>query len=361
MSLGTELSRFCYSNGFGWLPFMMPFTLPLIFMYDLVYFHSYFLIPVTIFLILPILDLLVGVDYYNPTKEETSSDIYKFLLYMWTFTEVALFIATSWYVTVIELTLVEFILIAYSFGIISGAIGNTVAHELHHKYMNKKMRTCGRLLLLVSNYVHFSVEHERGHHKNVATEIDPATSLRNQTIYKFIITSIITGLIHAWILEVQRLSKKFKPIFSVENVMIQGIVLPLCLIIILKIQLGNSAVFFFLAQSLFAILMTESANYIQHYGLLRKKVMKDGNMCLEPVGLNHSWNSYGFMVNHMIFNLPRHSDHHTKSQKNYQELIYIPERPTHPIGYPFMIVMAMFPWVWFKVMNKRVDMVVKSA
>ena len=53
-------------------------------------------------------------------------------------------------------------------GILFGAVGINVAHELGHR-RNKLVRSLGQALLFPSFYMHFTIEHNRGHHRWMAT------------------------------------------------------------------------------------------------------------------------------------------------------------------------------------------------
>ena len=93
-----------------------------------------------------------------------------------------------------------------------------------------------------------------------------------------------------------------------------------------------------------------SANYIEHYGLLREKTAKGRYERCEP---QHSWNCNFVLSNLVLFHLERHSDHHTHPLRRYQSLRHFPDVPQLPNGYFGMYVLAYFPWLWFQVMDKR--------
>jgi len=52
--------------------------------------------------------------------------------------------------------------------------------------------------------------------------------------------------------------------------------------------------------------------------------------------------------------LTRHSDHHHRASKKYQVLESIEESPQLPFGYTTSMLIALFPPLWFKLMNKRI-------
>ena len=98
-------------------------------------------------------------------------------------------------------------------------------------------------------------------------------------------------------------------------------------------------------------MLLETVNYIEHYGLRRKKI--DGEY-YEKVMPIHSWNSNHPIGRLMLFELTRHSDHHYMASRKYQILRHFDQSPQMPTGYPGMMVLSLFPPLWFKVMNKEV-------
>lgn len=101
-----------------------------------------------------------------------------------------------------------------------------------------------------------------------------------------------------------------------------------------------------------SIFYLEITNYIEHYGLRRKK-LPDGNY--EKVTIRHSWNASHRMSNYLLFKLQRHSDHHENSLKSYQTLCAYEDSPQLPHGYLVCFNLAVFPKVWFSIMDPLVD------
>jgi len=93
------------------------------------------------------------------------------------------------------------------------------------------------------------------------------------------------------------------------------------------------------------------ANYIEHYGLLRAK---KENGKYERCAPRHSWNANYIVTNLVLFHLERHSDHHAYPARRYQSLRNFDDIPELPNGYFGMYLLAYIPWLWFKVMDKRV-------
>ena len=249
--------------------------------------------------------------------------------------------------TLEELFLFEKVGLCLSIGIIVGAIGINIGHELGHR-KSLFMRRMGILQLIPGLYTHFYIEHNRGHHKNVATPLDPATSRYNQPIYTFWIRSTVLSYINAWKLERKRLSHKW---FSLKNQMIQMQLLVAIYLLAVGLYFGWEGLIYALIAGVVGFLLLESVNYIEHYGLERKKLP---NGRYERVGLQHSWNSNHEMGRIVLYELTRHSHHHYKSTVKYQLLNHHEESPQLPLGYPASILLALVPPLWFRYINPKV-------
>lgn len=313
------------------------------------------------FIILPIFDHLIGTDPSNVPAVEidrvADEYYYRFVIYLWTYLQLAMVVWGAYAVTTNRLTTFwDWFGFIVSFSLITGGIGITVAHELGHKKSSIE-RTYARLLLMTVCYMHFIVEHNRGHHVSVATPEDPATARRNQNFFSFWFRSVFHGYIHAWKLEQERLRKKGLSIFSVRNEMIWYAILPIFLCALLTILFSKNGVYwqvpvFFFAQSIFAFTLLELVNYVEHYGILRKQISEGKYERVNPL---HSWNSSHLLSNFFLFQLQRHSDHHVYAHKRYQVLDHHDDSPQLPFGYSTMIILALVPPLWYTIMNRRLD------
>ena len=111
---------------------------------------------------------------------------------------------------------------------------------------------------------------------------------------------------------------------------------------------GTNALIPFAFAAGIGILLLETVNYIEHYGL-RRRLLPNGKY--ERVQPWHSWNSDYPLGRIILFELTRHSDHHYKTSKKYQVLEHLDESPQLPTGYPGMMLLSLVPPVWFKVVN----------
>ena len=83
-------------------------------------------------------------------------------------------------------TFVDLVSLVFLSGLFIGIMGTVPGHELVHRVKSKLDMFFGNWLLAFSWDCTFAVEHVYGHHRNVATSIDPATGKRGENIYKFI-------------------------------------------------------------------------------------------------------------------------------------------------------------------------------
>jgi alkane 1-monooxygenase len=321
-----------------------------------------FLAIVFSFLILPMIDQLSGLDTANVPEQDlkiVSEDFYyRFVTYLWTYFQFAFLLWGCYAVSTGALTnVVEWMGFTLSFSLVTGGIGITVAHELGHK-KSKLERFYSRVLLMTVCYMHFYVEHNRGHHVHVATPLDPATARKNEHFYSFWVRSVIGGYFHAWQMENESLSRKGSTSL-VHNEMFWYTVLPIVFGAVLtssaSLLLNRFAweipVFFF-TQSVLAFTLLELVNYVEHYGIERREVSPGRYERVNPL---HSWNASHMLSNFFLFQLQRHSDHHAFAHKRYQVLNHYDESPQLPFGYPTMILLALVPPIWFTMMNRRLE------
>ncbi|MGB1247391.1 MAG: alkane 1-monooxygenase [Chitinophagales bacterium] len=236
-------------------------------------------------------------------------------------------------------------------GIACAVLGINVAHELGHR-SSKFEQTLSKMLLLTSLYMHFFIEHNRGHHSNVSTPNDPATSRYGEMIYAFWFRSTITGYLSAWKLENTRLKKLGKSIFSIHNEMLRYQIIQLAFLAGIFFYFGAIPTLCFIISATIGFLLLESVNYVEHYGLQRKINEYGAYEKTLPI---HSWNSNHPLGRLMLFELTRHSDHHYMASRPYQVLRHFDESPQLPTGYPGMVILSLIPPLWFKVMHKEID------
>ena len=208
------------------------------------------------------------------------------------------------------LALYEKIGLVLSFGIVLGTNGINVAHELGHR-KTKWERFLAKLLLMPSLYMHFYIEHNFGHHLNVGTPDDPATSKKSISI--FILVHLYNRSNKKCYSYSKEPSKKQKSwVFSVYNDFFYYQIFQIIFLICVYMLFGTQGVIFSLFIALVGVLLLETINYIEHYGLSRKP---NGSR-YERVSPMHSWNSNHAIGRLVLYELTRHSDHHHRASKN---------------------------------------------
>lgn len=293
-------------------------------------------------------------DASNPTSQEETilaqDNYFKIITLIYVPIQIILLISALYLVNTYSLRWYEWLGFCMSIGLVTGGIGINLAHEFMHKN-NAIHQYMSKLLLVMVCYGHFIIEHVRGHHLHVATPEDPASARFGESVYQFLPRTIINSFRSALALEHKRLRQKNLSIFSFYNQFWWIIGGPLILISSCYLLGGIKAVMFFLFQSIIAILMLELVNYIEHYGLERKKL---ANGSYERVSPCHSWNANHWLSNTILLHLQRHSDYHTYGARPYQVLRHVDFSPQLPSGYLGMMFLALFPPLWRKVMDKRV-------
>ena len=315
--------------------------------------ESWFFLPLLIFFVVtPLLDWLIGQDTNNPPEEvimQLDQDVYyRRLTYMIVPVHFITFFGCATYALTQPLSWWAFTVLAMVAGMAAGLAINT-AHELGHK--NTKLEQwLAKLALAIPAYGHFTLDHNRGHHLLVSTPEDDASARMGESIYKFSLREIPGVFRRAWAIEAERLKTRNKPIWHYSNPILQSYVISLTITALLVVFFGWLAVPYLLVHHVFAYWLLTSANYIEHYGLLREKT---ANGRYERCAPKHSWNCNFVLSNLVLFHLERHSDHHTHPQRRYQSLRHFPNLPQLPNGYFGMYVLAYLPWLWFKVMDPR--------
>ena len=311
------------------------------------------LVPFFGYVIISIVDFIIGENEKNKINNKANIDSYKIILFLWPFIQVFLLLGSLISICIFDhLGLFEAISLMLVQGIITGAVGITFAHELMHQ-KTKFERFLSDLLLGMALYGHFRTEHIFVHHRFVGTKKDAVTARFNESFYSFILRVVPQCFISSLKVEKDKLIKKDKNVFNLSNPFYVYFASGF-LFLLLSFLIGSLwGVFLFLIQALVAILHLEVVNYIEHYGLSRKKI--DGEK-YEPTKPFHSWNANHAASNLLLINLQKHSDHHVKPNKKYPLLSAFDSTsaPQLPFGYPIMVVLSLIPFLWKKIMNPKV-------
>lgn len=304
--------------------------------------HWVWLGPLTIFGLHPLLDQLLG----NSLKSDDGlgfENFHNFILKLYPFIQFALLIfATAICIQRFDhISPIELLGIIIAVGAITGGVGITVSHELIHRTQTSE-RFLGVFLLSMVNYAHFRIEHVYGHHRHVATPKDAAFVRVNQSLYSFLISSLIKSFLSAWKIE-KKVAKRWY-----KNRMIHYLAISAIVSLFIFFTLPLIALLFWWGQSLIAIILVEAVNYIEHYGLVRKKI----NGRYEKVTEMHSWDSDFGLTNHSLFNLGKHAHHHAEASTHFYHLKNSTQASDLPVGYAGAIVLAFIPPIWKTMMRE---------
>lgn len=308
---------------------------------------------------LPVADWLLGEDRTNPPESQVpaleADGYYRAILYatvpvLWGSVLFNLvFLAThplpwpAWVATVM------------STGAVLG-FGLNLSHELGHKGTTLA-RKVALFNTALGGYGHFSIEHNRGHHRHVSTPEDPASARMGESIYRFVLREMPGAFRRAWRLEAQRLQRSGRRAWHPDNEILQAGAVTALLYGGLTALYGAPMLAAALPVAFWGAFQLTSANYIEHYGLQRRR-LADGRY--ERCAPHHSWNSNHIVSNLVLFHLQRHADHHAHPGRSYQSLRDFPDLPRLPSGYFGMFLIAYLPPLWFHVMDPRVVQAVSA-
>jgi alkane 1-monooxygenase len=351
-------ARFNYGCRFSMraLPFTIVFLVPLsVVVGTLLGGWFNLLTPVSVFVVVPMIDLAVGADTRNPSPAEEPEleprNSFRAITMACAPVTIGLVIWTTWRVSLGSMSWWAICLLALSVGINTGIMGINASHELQHRVNLKLEPRLARFILFFCLYAHWKVEHVIGHHALVATPEDPATAKRGQGYYRFWFQTVAGTARSAWRIERARLKRTTRyRVKWVHNRVLQDSFIEILLVAGVLYFFGWVPALFFVGQAFIAFSLLEIINYIEHYGLLRER-LPDGTY--EPVRPVHSWNSSNRVTNYFLFNLQRHSDHHFKPSRRYQLLRHFDEAPQLPTSYAGMVLVALVPSLFKRIMAKK--------
>jgi alkane 1-monooxygenase len=312
-----------------------------------------FFIPVFVFVLAPIGDVILGLDRTNRSAEATArlahAPYYMRLCKVFIGLQLYAFLAAIWYIETQDDSLFVQVMLVISMGILNG-IAISPAHYIGHK--SEQPQWLGRLSFAQTLYGHFFIQHNRGHHRDVATYEDHGSSRYGESFYAFWPRAVFGGVARSWQLEADRLRRRGMPVLHWKNENLWAWSMSLGLFAYAVAYAGWDILPFVIAQAVLGFSLLEVVMYLSHYGLGRRR-LPSGRY--EKVTPQHSWNSNYIVSNLFLFNLQRHSDHHINPASSYQILRNEDEAPNLPGGYPLMILLALVPPLWFRAMNPRVE------
>lgn len=322
-----------------------------------VYMHNQFILITFVYVVLPLADRVFSVDITNPSKEKEKTlkrnNWFKYPLYVAIIVELYTFVYGINHLADESYDILYKLSCLFCLMTMQGVSIN-YSHELIHK-VGKFDNIIGALLLVKNYYLHWFIEHNYGHHKHVATPLDPASAVKGETVYQFIPKSVVGTFTSSWKIEEKIVKDEGRSILT-NRIYLSLLLYAIYTIFLFKfygIVLGISAIIIGISGPYYL----EIVNYLEHYGLRRDKLP---NGEYETVTIHHSWNTPHRITNYFLFKLQRHSDHHANALKPYQTLCSYDQSPNLPSGYALCIMLALFPSSWFDIIDPLVDVYSKT-
>ena len=342
------------SNNINRYKYLLVYQVPLVVVFSILsqsawsFFALYY-----IFGLLPLLELFTKTSSTN-LSETQETKVSKDLFYdiiLWSLVPIHFFVGGLYVYQMLnnQVGFTYQIGATIAYGLSCGVLGINAAHELGNRQTWYE-QLMSKALLLTTLYMQFIIAHNRGHHQYVSTPLDPSSARYGESLYAFIVRSIFGSWRMAWQLERKKLTTEKKPVWGWQNEMLRFVVIQLGFLGLLVVCFGLKIFVYYGVAALIGVLLLETVNYIEHYGLTRQAK----GIRFERVMPCHSWNSNHPIGRLVLLELSRHSDHHFKANRKYQLLRHFDQSPQMPTGYPGMMLLALFPPLWFWVMHKRI-------
>ena len=238
--------------------------------------------------------------------------------------------------------------LAAMLGISAGTIGISAAHELAHR-RSRLLRAVAQGFMLLVCYPHFPIVHLRVHHPHVGTSFDPGTSRRDEALGAFVARAYRLSWHSAWRVEAARLAGRGLPAWHGRNRLLGVVGLQAIVLAVVLLACGPAGLTLFLAQGAVAMLLTFTIDYTQHYGVVRRETAPGRLERLQP---RHGWTA-DHASNRAMFNLGLHADHHLAPARDHVRLGNAAGSLQAPCGYPGLVLLALVPPLWRRVMNPR--------
>lgn len=238
-----------------------------------------------------------------------------------------------------------------AFGLWFGQVSNSNAHELIHR-SDKRLFRLGMWVYISLLFGHHTSAHRLVHHRFVATTDDPNTAAEGENFYLFAARAWPGAFVAGYEMEEHLREKReagglrdLNPytIYIAGGLGFAGLMLTL---------FGFDGLLAYLLLCAHAQVQLLLSDYVQHYGLLRRKLPSG---TLEPASVQHSWDAPHALSGLMMLNAPRHADHHAHPARPYTELRLSPgaRAPILPYSLPAMATIALVPHLWHRVMDRR--------
>lgn len=266
-------------------------------------------------------------------------------------------LAIGTYYAQFEKPTVGWILYALPLGF-AGASALNLCHEyMHTKYTSERIisRIVSSLCLWsVHEYEHLFVHHNAN---TICTDQDKTYATLNQSLYSFLIQAFVANYKGSWRIQKQICARNKTSFYNIfHNALLQTYLLSTVAWLLILFFVGTYAFIFITLQAMMSIFIFISTTYHQHYGLTRRK---NNEGIYEPFTMMNIWNCDHYLISRLHFNVTHHSHHHLYQFCRYPYLKIIENSPILPVGYITALVISLFPPLWYRMMNKKVEQVFK--
>ena len=236
--------------------------------------------------------------------------------------------------------------LAGALALFMGQVANSNAHELIHRGGRWPHRL-GVAVYVSMLFGHHASSHRLVHHVHVATPRDPNSAPLGMGFWTYLPRAWVGSFVEGW-----RAEDRLRALGRQGLHPYAAYALGSAAVLALAYGLGGlKGVAIWVALALYAQAQLLLSDYVQHYGLRR---VRTDQGAWEPAGPRHSWNAPHWYSAAMMLNAPRHSDHHKHPGRAFPDLA-LDDRtmPMLPRSLPEMAVIALFPPLWRKVMDRR--------
>ena len=341
------------------LPFALPYLVLAILVNASIQGGLHIFIP--FFFAVALGDLLFGLRTTNldPNSPPAALRLHHLLLWLWCPAQIGVLVFVLWQVLATgHLSTLEIVALTYIIGK-SCVSGTSVGHELVHR-PKKWERLLGEILLSSFAFSHYRTEHVYVHHAHVGTPNDPVFARKGQSAWAYMPRAVFGNIVRSWQFERDKLRRRGVPTWHYTNPFWRyGALTAVWLILVWSLgeagPLGGwIGIAIYLVYSAIAMMILRLVDYVEHYGLSRKILPKGRFERVQP---RHSWNASQRISNWAVWNVQRHSDHHHRPIRAYPLLQHYGTdvAPQLPTNYTGMILVAMVPPLWFRLIDPRVD------
>lgn len=291
------------------------------------------LAPLTVFVAVPLLDLVLGED---PTNRETA----RRWAPPWLFDAVPFAYVAAWLTAILltaqKLSQGETDVLQTADLIIAAGIGSGFATSAAHELLHRRGPLSQFVASLTMSFVAYGgfIREHLHHHAKCGIEAAGTVPRLREGLWHFIGRNIVFSHVNGWRVSAAIARGQGRGIHRVL-LLHAGSVLFLASF---YRAFGSIGVLLFVSQALIAWITVELVQYFEHYALVRNPG--------EPVSAQHAWNSNGWMTNAITLNITRHSHHHCSAAVPYHDLHCVDGAPTFRLGYFGLVWFAVVPAIW---------------